>query len=336
MNYLVFFSILVNLIIYLNINWITKVIKIYDLPDEERKFHKNPISNIGGFIIFVNLLLISIYLIFDHTIIVNERFFPNSRQYISFFIMSLPIFLLGVVDDKINLSANTKLTITIIILTVTLWIDPDLQINTINFSFINESIELKRFSLVFTLFSIIIFINAINMMDGIDLLAGTYLLFLIFLIIIRSDIDNLLILISIGMLNFLYLNYKRKLFLGDNGSIFCSYLVGYLFIKSVNYSQSFYADEIFLAMMIPGIDLVRVAILRVFKRKHPFSADRNHFHHLIMKNYSSSTALICILMLIILPNMLNLIFGLTLIMIIMSILVYFVSIVILYNMTKLN
>ena len=116
------------------------------------------------------------------------------------------------IDDKINLRANTKLTVLLIILTLAIWIDADLQISKINFSFLEEDIELKRFSVLFSLFSIIIFINAINMIDGIDLLAGIYLLFLILLIILRSDIDYLLIFISIGLINFLFLNFKKNFF----------------------------------------------------------------------------------------------------------------------------
>ena len=50
------------------------------------------------------------------------------------------------------------------------------------------------------------------MIDGIDLLAGIYLLFLILLIILRSDIDYLLIFISIGLINFLFLNFKKNFF----------------------------------------------------------------------------------------------------------------------------
>ena len=266
----------------------------------------------------------------------TEKFFRYQHNYISFFIMSIPIFLIGVLDDKINLRANTKLSILLIILTIAIWIDPDLQIQKINLSFLEENIELKRFSILFTLFCIIIFINAINMIDGIDLLAGTYLFFLILLIIFRSDIDYLLILISISLINFLFLNYKRKLFLGDNGSIYCAYLVGYLFIKSVNYDNAFYGDEIFLAMMIPGLDLVRVAIMRISKKRNPFSADRQHLHHLISNHYGTRIAFISIILLIIIPNIYNLIFGHTLLMIVLSFLVYSSSILFLYKTIKLN
>ena len=212
MIYLIILSIFVNFIIFLNITKLADVIRIYDIPDQNRKLHKSPIPNIGGVIIFINILIIYLFHFFDDNQILTQKFFQSQYQYISFFLLSIPIFLVGMIDDKINLRANTKLTVLLIILTLAIWIDADLQISKINFSFLEEDIELKRFSVLFSLFSIIIFINAINMIDGIDLLAGIYLLFLILLIILRSDIDYLLIFISIGLINFLFLNFKKNFF----------------------------------------------------------------------------------------------------------------------------
>ncbi len=336
MIYLIILSIFVNFIIFLNITKLADVIRIYDIPDQNRKLHKSPIPNIGGVIIFINILIIYLFHFFDDNQILTQKFFQSQYQYISFFLLSIPIFLVGMIDDKINLRANTKLTVLLIILTLAIWIDADLQISKINFSFLEEDIELKRFSVLFSLFSIIIFINAINMIDGIDLLAGIYLLFLILLIILRSDIDYLLIFISIGLINFLFLNFKKKIFLGDNGSIYCAYLVGYLFIKSVKYDNAFYGDEIFLAMMIPGIDLVRVAVTRMLNKRNPFSPDRQHLHHLISYHYGTKTALISIILLILIPNVCNLIFKNTLSMMILSFMVYSLIVLFLYKRPKLN
>ena len=336
MIFYIIFLIFINLIIYFNITRLSKIISIYDFPDKDRKLHETPISNIGGVIIFLNILIIYLFHYFDDNQIFTQKFFQFQYQYVSFFLLSIPIFLMGIIDDKINLRANTKLAFLLIILTLAIWIDPDLQIKKINFSFLEEDIELKRFSVLFSLFCLIIFINAINMIDGIDLLVGTYLLFLILLIILRSDIDYLLILISIGLINFLFLNYKRKLFMGDNGSIYCAYLVGYLFIKSVNYDNAFYSDEIFLAMMIPGLDLVRVALIRMSKRRSPFSSDRFHLHHLISNYYGNRVALILIILLIVIPNIYSLIFEQTLSVIILSLLAYSLIVLFLYKTPKLN
>ena len=145
MIYLIILSIFVNFIIFLNITKLADVIRIYDIPDQNRKLHKSPIPNIGGVIIFINILIIYLFHFFDDNQILTQKFFQSQYQYISFFLLSIPIFLVGMIDDKINLRANTKLTVLLIILTLAIWIDADLQISKINFSFLEEDIELKRF-----------------------------------------------------------------------------------------------------------------------------------------------------------------------------------------------
>ena len=58
-------------------------------------------------------------------------------------------------------------------------------------------------------------------------------------------------------------------------------------IYSYNLKKIEYVEEIFILMMIPGFDLLRVAFVRVYNGQHPFFPDRNHIHHLF-KNYLST------------------------------------------------
>ena len=69
-------------------------------------------------------------------------------------------------------------------------------------------------------------------------------------------------------------------------------------------------DEIFLIMMIPGFELLRLAIHRIVKKKHPFKADRNHIHHLIIDKKGYIFTLIIIQLLFCSPYLLNLIINL--------------------------
>ena len=43
------------------------------------------------------------------------------------------------------------------------------------------------------------------------------------------------------------------------------------------------SDFVFLCLCIPGYDLLRLAIHRIFNKKHPFKADKNHIHHMMIK-----------------------------------------------------
>ena len=53
---------------------------------------------------------------------------------------------------------------------------------------------------------------------------------------------------------------------------------------------SFLADEIFVIMFLPGVDMFRLFLTRVTNGKNPFEADSNHLHHLLLKKYSPKFA----------------------------------------------
>jgi UDP-N-acetylmuramyl pentapeptide phosphotransferase/UDP-N-acetylglucosamine-1-phosphate transferase len=80
------------------------------------------------------------------------------------------------------------------------------------------------------------------------------------------------------LLFFLTLNFKKKIFLGDNGTYLLSLIFGLYFIKLYNDRIISNADEIFIVMLVPGLDLI--------KGKNPFFPDRNHIHHLLLKKMS--------------------------------------------------
>ena len=94
------------------------------------------------------------------------------------------------------------------------------------------------------------------------------------------------------------------MFLGDSGTLLIGFIISYFFIKSYNNNNIFYSDEIVLIMLIPGFELLRLAIFRIFKKKHPFKADRNHIHHLILKKHKFLNTFIIIQILFILPYVL--------------------------------
>ena len=63
-------------------------------------------------------------------------------------------------------------------------------------------------------------------------------------------------------------------------------------------------DEIFILMMLPGIDMARLFIERVYKKKNPLIADNRHLHHLLMKKYSIHQVLLINTLLVISPILL--------------------------------
>ena len=122
-------------------------------------------------------------------------------------------------------------------------LDKQLVIQVIKFSFFNREFYLSQYSILFTCFCFLVFLNAFNMFDGINLQASSYSL-TIFLCIIIFYLDLFLAkIIFISLLSYSFLNYRNKTFLGDSGSLLISFIIGYIFIKLYNFQLINFADE---------------------------------------------------------------------------------------------
>jgi UDP-GlcNAc:undecaprenyl-phosphate GlcNAc-1-phosphate transferase len=306
--------VLINIPIVFFYNKLVNFINLNDHPDKVRKFHDRDIPLFGGILIIYNLVF---FVILDYFF--NLNYFQeigSKREYLSFFTGLLFFFCIGIFDDKYNLSANKKLFLNFFILLFLTLVDDNLVIKQLTFSFIENPIYLNNFSHLFTILCVLLFINAINMFDGINLQTGAYCI-VIFAIFLLKDIYIFISLILVCSLTiFLYFNFLNKIFLGDSGSHILAFLISFIIIKSYNLNQEFTADEIFIILSFPGLDMFRLFVVRIFKGKNPFSPDRNHIHHLIQKKINKfQTFLIiqaCILSNIVLfymiENKLNILF----------------------------
>ena len=62
-----------------------------------------------------------------------------------------------------------------------------------------------------------------------------------------------------------------------------------------------FADEIFLLLILPGVDLLRLTIMRITNGKNAFYGDRNHIHHMLIHKFSLITSNIILLILAVFP-----------------------------------
>jgi len=299
--------ILFNLIIFLNIDFIIKKYGVYDYPDKIRKIHKNKTSLSGGLIIFLNILVIIFCYSFQGSQFENliKYFFNNNIIYLYLFLFFLTvIFLFGFFDDKFNISANKKIIFLLIFIFFSISLDSSLVISKINFSFSNDVFYLKEFKFFFTILCFLLFINAFNMFDGINLQSGLYSIY-IFIIFFYFSENFLFLIILIPLVAFLYFNFKNKIFLGNSGSYIIGFLISYFTIKMFNNFNNIFSDEIFLLMLMPGFDMLRLFIFRLLNKKNPFVSDNNHFHHLLYSNYNFTYAIIINLFLSVMPFILG-------------------------------
>ncbi len=295
---IIFLILFINLPIIFFYNSITKKLNIYDSSDGSRKFQKKPIPLIGGFLIIYNILIfeiISLNFVFESDI---NGYFSNTRELFAFYLGLLFCFSVGAFDDKYDLSPTKKIFINFFIIFLIILLDENLIVRELNFSFFKNKIELRNISTLFTIMCFLLLINALNMFDGINLQAGIYSL-IIFLTFFLKNLFPILSLIAIiSLILFLYYNFKNKAYLGDSGTQSLAFIISYIFIKSYNENFAFRPEEIFIFLAIPGLDMFRLFIFRIIKGKNPFSADLNHMHHLVSRQYNSSIALIILITLI--------------------------------------
>ena len=319
--YFLFFLIFFNIFLLFNFKYYSKFFKIEDKPDNIRKIHKKNIKVLGGTIILGNLILYALFfLIFDRLYL--EKFYGTQQNFFIFLLTIFSMYLVGLIDDKKNLPALNKLVFIIIIISISLFFDRNL-VTEINLSFYENTIFLGQFSFLFTLFCYIIFINAFNMLDGINLQVGLYTFFL-FLVMLSLGLDitfSIVILFAI----IVYINFNRlnKIFLGDNGCLLLSYIISYFLIDLFNNNKIIYSDTILILLLIPGLEVLRLSFERSKNNKSILNADRRHIHHIVNFNNNDLTGVLFIQLLIILPYIISIFYNNYLLIILATMLAYF-------------
>jgi UDP-N-acetylmuramyl pentapeptide phosphotransferase/UDP-N-acetylglucosamine-1-phosphate transferase len=253
-----------------------------------RSSHKNVTPTLGGLSFFVALIIAFFFL---------DKW--NSSNLTIHIIPGLTIlFLTGLKDDIVVLSPASKLSAQIIA-TVFLLSNPEMHMLGFN-GFLG--IETIPYYLMYPIsaFIILTIINAFNLIDGIDGLASTigsiislvyaaifYYLELYYLAIL--SIVTLAMLLAFLRFN---LSFKKKIFMGDTGSLITGFMISIFTIRFLALSPEklenlpFHLDNIpFIAMavlIVPLFDLARVFTIRIFNKKNPFKPDRKHAHHILI------------------------------------------------------
>jgi UDP-GlcNAc:undecaprenyl-phosphate/decaprenyl-phosphate GlcNAc-1-phosphate transferase len=258
--------------------------KLFDLPDG-RKLHNTPIASLGGVGIFSGFFMAALLSI---TFKINPEF-----QY--YFAAALVIFILGLKDDIVVLTATKKfigqLTAAAILIHLA-----NLRITSMHGLFGLGELP-QAFSFALSYVTIILVINAFNLIDGVDGLAGmlgllTTSVFGTYFFLVGMPAYALLSFAMAGsLLAFLIFNYNpAKIFMGDCGSLLLGLVNTILAIKFITIADS---SSVVLpiqsavavgvsVLIIPLLDTVRVFSIRIFHGRSPFSPDRNHIHHLLL------------------------------------------------------
>jgi UDP-GlcNAc:undecaprenyl-phosphate GlcNAc-1-phosphate transferase len=272
--------------------------KLYDIPDE-RKLHKHTIASLGGVGVFIALTFSSL---------LNISFLENPEfQY--FFAALFIMFFIGLKDDIIALSAFKKFIVQIIAAAIIIHLG-GIRIESL-YGFLGiETLE-PMYGIPLTYIVIVLLVNAFNLIDGIDGLAGglglmvTLLLGTYFYLAALPAYAMFSFALSAALLAFLIFNFHpAKIFMGDSGSLLIGMVASILVLKFVSVASnpsavlpiSSAAAIGVSILLIPLADTIRVFAIRILKGRSPFSPDRNHIHHILLDKglNHSSIVLVCV------------------------------------------
>lgn len=262
-----------------------------DIPNE-RKVHKKPMPRLGGLAIFLGFLLG--YMLFC----------SQTPQMISILIGSFILIIVGMIDDIKPINPLPKFLGQVAAAIVVVWYGNIVMQDISAYGlYLNFGIFAKPITVLF----IISVINCLNLIDGLDGLAGgiSTIFFITISIIISimgiyNGLDASLSLIMIGAtLGFLLYNfYPAKIFMGDSGSMFLGYMIAVISLlgfKNVTLI-SFLVPVLILA--IPILDTFFAIIRRLLKGESFAKADKEHFHHQILKMSGNQIKTVLIIYLI--------------------------------------
>ena len=271
---------------------VIQVVKVKRLFEKltERSSHSVHVPSFGG---------VTFYVVFIIAISIAEQFFMAGRA-VYLVPAATIMFVVWLKDDLTGISPFNKI-IAQIIATTLLFLSTDFQITNLHgFLGIYQASPLLIVPLSYAV--VIFFINAFNLIDGIDGLAASLgaFYFSVFGIIFFYLQDWTFLSVSICMVGMFiaFLRYNlssdKKIFMGDTGSLFIGFiLVAFvihlmasdftdrLYIKNVNFGVFLIA-----LLFVPVLDSIRVFVARAAEGRSPFSPDRDHIHHILMDRFA--------------------------------------------------
>ncbi|MGD6803392.1 glycosyltransferase family 4 protein [Rossellomorea vietnamensis] len=241
-----------------------------------RKVHAKVMPRMGGLAIFIGVA--AGYFVSD---LHNEKITAITAG-------AILVVILGILDDKFELSAKIKFTAQILI--AVMIVSTGLTIDFITIPFVVEKFQLGWMAYPITILWIVGITNAINLIDGLDGLAAGISSIGIATIAVMAGLagKDLILLISVIILGstigFLFYNFHpAKIFMGDTGALFLGYSISILSLLGLYKSVTLFSIIIpILIMGVPIFDTTFAIIRRIYNKQPISSPDKSHLHHRIL------------------------------------------------------
>ena len=290
------FALVFSLLLTPVVAWLGRRLGAVDVP-AERNVHLAATPRIGGVSVFLSFV-ITISLTNLYLTDVSKLFAFDHRTAFGLY-GALVVFGCGLWDDFRRLNPWIKLLCQIVGASIAF--AGGISIGGIFIDW--TGFEFGIFSYAATVFWFLLFINAVNLIDGLDGLAGGVVLFTCLMMVVLSLIVgnylNALYFIALGgaVLGFLCYNFNpASIFLGDSGSYFLGYAVAALsIIGSVKSQVGVLMLIPVLALGVPIFDTILSPLRRWIKGSKIFAPDREHIHHRLLARGLSTRRVVLLL-----------------------------------------
>ncbi|MCM4155363.1 MraY family glycosyltransferase [Gramella sp. AN32] len=257
-----------------------------------RSSHKNKVPPFGGVSFFLVLILVISLLQALRTGYTGNHLIIG----LTF------LFMAGLKDDLVISTARLKFASQLFAASFIIF-SPELEFTTLH-GFLGIYDIPLLISYFIKLLIVVALINAYNLIDGIDGLAAIagIVICLTYALVFYTTGLSYFVLISLsivgilgGFLRFNFSRGRKKMFMGDGGSLIIGFMIAFLSLKILVMApyqqivnQGFFPENTVLFMVavlfLPIFDTLRVMIIRILNRNSPFEADRNHMHHVLLDN----------------------------------------------------
>lgn len=279
-----------------------------------RKVHRGFVPRLGGVAFVPSIVFAILFVVSMDTLQENGNVMvaalAGTFVKILFLVCSLLLmYLVGFADDLIGIRYRDKFVFQGIAAVMLIW--AGVEISNLN-GLVGIQTMTSPWTWIVTGVAIIYIVNALNLIDGIDGLAAglaavSFIFYGVVLYVSGEYIYSMVAWAGLGaLLPFLYFNVfgkakkRRKIFMGDSGSLTIGMLLAFLAIVVCGLppageegATGFNPTMMALApLLIPLLDVARVVWHRIKRYRSPFLPDKTHIHHkLLAVGMRSSAAL---------------------------------------------
>lgn len=262
---------------------VARKLDLLDYP-KGRKDHAHPTPITGGIAMAVGVIVTGLATLAD-----------AGTTFFGFAAASTLLIVVGLLDDKYDLRWYWRILAQVVAALVMVYV-AGVRVEQLGPAFGLGDVSLGWLSVPFTVFATVGLINAINMIDGADGLAGLLVAAALTMLLAAAAysgnvvLGQRLVLLLGAVLAFLLFNMRlpwqprAKLFMGNAGSAFLGFVIAWSsFRLSQNPGHPVSPALVLWFVPIPVMDTLVLMFRRVRSGRSPFIADRNHVHHLMLE-----------------------------------------------------